>query len=108
MEKFAVRPDVGAVVRYVDWKIADNADPFFFAMLAQGAPLFREQVFHVLAELQCVTRQCSPALEGFGLAAGNRRFPLGPHALLMRAFNRTEQHVVIEPECVALAERNEI
>src|SRR5262245_36822594 len=100
MEKFAVRPHIGAVVRDIDWKISNDADPVPFAVFSQCAPLLREEVFQVLAEPKCVACERPPALESHRLAVCNRGFPLRPNPFLMGALDGSEQNVIIEPECV--------
>src|SRR5580704_848489 len=96
-EKFAVHPDVGAVVIYEDGNVAHDANRAFRAIPPQRLPLFVKGKLQRAADLQVVRQLLPRLLQRSRFALRQPCRPFIPARQFLLSTQRVEQNEIIKP-----------
>src|SRR5262245_50573992 len=77
-------------------------------MIAKGLPLLGKYILYVFPEHVCFAKPMAPAFQRIRVSTCDGAFPICPDLFSVGAFYSAKQDVVVEPECISLAERNEV
>src|SRR6185503_15083532 len=97
LKELAPRPHVGAVVRDVDRRIAEEPDAARTRLPPQSLPLSLEEELEELLVGDFLADLALDASEGSGIAIAKARVPGGPRGAAMEELERGESRPVAEP-----------
>ena len=97
LKQVRVGPDVGAIVRDIDWDVPHDANVAPLAVGLELFPLTKELKLPVLVGLDPRREFRRPRPDCQRLAAANRRVPRSPGVVRVNIFAGHEERVIVEP-----------
>jgi hypothetical protein len=102
VENIGMRPDIGTVVCYKDRCIAHDANAAFVRIGLERAPLTEEEELHEALIVDLRGQPLTDFAKRVGVTQPQVTRPAVPGSAAILIFDRSEEGVVLQPECLAL------